>query len=416
MTLGNHEFDDGDDLLAGFLHNLTFPVISSNVHTQNKDLASALIPYKVFPRHQLGLIAVTTEATASTSKPGNQTTFEKPLTAATRTIQAIKKSNPNIERFVALTHIGYDEDIALAKASTDISLIIGGHSHTLLGNDTGSKGPYPTIVKNAVGEEVFVVTSFRWGEYLSYIDVEFDNKGRIVKYEGAPIHLTNTTAEEPKLKSQITEWAKAFDEYSKTILGQTQQKLVQANCQSQECTMGDFTADALEDYRSDSVAGIMNAGGMRKEVEAGDVTLQDALEVFPFGNSVTQLDFTGKQLWDAFEGIVSKKSVENGQTVTSFVQVSRSIKFTYNPNSPVGSRLVTLSIKGEPVDMAKSYRITTIDYLATGGDNFWPAKSEFSTLDTIDTVWGNYLKAKSPINYNTDGRISTTDTAPVASN
>ncbi|KAF9528279.1 Metallo-dependent phosphatase-like protein, partial [Crepidotus variabilis] len=390
FTLGNHEFDDGDDLLAGFLHNLTFPVISSNVHSQNKDLASALVPYKVFPEHQLGLVAVTTETTSTISKPSNLTTFEKPLDAIQRTILDIKTSHPTINRFVALTHIGYDEDIALAKASTDISLIIGGHSHTLLGNDTGSKGPYPTIVKNAVGDEVFVVTSFRWGEYLSYIDIEFDERGKIVQYEGAPIHLTNTTEESPQLKSQISEWAKAFDEYSKTVVGSTDQKLVQSTCQSEECTMGDFSADAMEDYRSDSVAGIINAGGMRTEVDAGNITLQTSLEVFPFGNSVTQLDFTGADLWDAFEGIVSKQSIKNNQIVTSFVQVSRSIKFTYNPGNSIGSRLITLVIKGEPVDLQKTYRITTLDYLATGGDNFFPARSEFTTLDTIDAVWANY--------------------------
>lgn len=414
MTLGNHEFDDGDDLLAGFLHNLTFPIISSNIHTKNPKLAFALLPYKIFTKHNLAVLAVTTETTAYISNPSNLTTFEDPVTAAVRTVNYIKKHHKGVNRIVALTHIGYDKDIELAKSTRDISLIIGGHSHTLIGNMTGAKGPYPTIATNLDGDEVFVVTSYRWGEYLGYIDVEFDRKGKIVSYEGAPIHLTNATAEAPKLKAQIKQWATAFEAYSATILGSTEFPLIQTTCQLGECTLGDFTADSMEDYPLGSaVAGIINAGGIRAEIDAGNITLQQALECFPFGNSITELDFTGAQLWTIFENIVSGVSSANGLAVTSFVQVSRSIRFTYNPANAVGSRLITLAIKGQAIDLAATYRISTLDYLATGGDNFWASRSDFVTLGTMDQVWAEYVKTKSPISYVTDGRIATTtDTVP----
>jgi 2',3'-cyclic-nucleotide 2'-phosphodiesterase (5'-nucleotidase family) len=413
MTIGNHEFDDGDDLLAGFLHNLTFPIISSNIHTKNWKLATALVPYKIFLKHGLAVIAVTTETTATISNPSNLTTFEDPVTAAKRTVKFIKTFYPYITRIVALTHIGYDKDIELAQSTKDISLIIGGHSHTLIGNMTGAKGAYPTIAKNLDGEEVFVVTSYRWGEYVGYIDVEYDYKGRIVSYEGAPIHLTNTTAEAPKLKSQVKEWSTAFNAYSSAVLGYTAQPLIQTTCQTVECTLGSFTGDSMEDYRPTAVAAIINAGGIRSEIDAGNVTLQQALECFPFGNSIVELDFTGAALWDIFEGIVSQVNQVNGATVTSFVQVSRSIRFTYNPTNPIGSRLITLKIKGEPIDLAAMYRISTLDYLATGGDSFWPARSDFVTLDTMDQVWARYVTAVSPINYELDGRIATTtETVP----
>lgn len=408
MTLGNHEFDDGDDLLANFLHNLTFPIISSNIHSKNRRLASVLNPYKIFFKHQLAVIAVTTETTASISHPSNQTTFEDPVVAAKRTVKFIKTFYPFIKRIVALTHIGYDKDIELAKSTTDISLIIGGHSHTLLGNMTGAAGEYPTIATNLDGDEVFVVTSYRWGEYVGYIDVEYDRHGKIVSYEGAPIHLTNATAEEPKLKAQVKDWSTAFAAYANTILGSTETALVQSTCQSVECSLGDFTADSMEDYRPGVDGAIINAGGIRSQIEAGNITLQQALECFPFGNSIVQLTFTGAQLWDIFEGIVSVKNLANNLAVTSFVQVSRSIRFTYNPNNAVGSRLITLHIKGAPIDLTKNYVISTLDFLATGGDNFWVSRSDFVTLDTMDQVWANYVKAVSPISYQLDGRISTT--------
>jgi len=415
MTLGNHEFDDGDDLLADFLNKLNFPTISSNVHTDNRNLAKALLPYKIYKKHDLAVLAVTTETTVGISHPGNGTEFEDPVEAAKRTVKVIKKENRNIKRIVALTHIGYDKDIEFAKATSGISLIIGGHSHTLLGDAPAAKGKYPTIETNVDGDEVFIVTSYRWGEYLGYIDVEYDTRGKIVAYEGAPIHLTNTTKEDAKLKSQVKEWSKAFEEYSNTVLGYTEYPLIQSTCQLIECTLGDFTADSMEDYRRNgNLAGaIINAGGIRAEIDGpANITLQQAMECFPFGNSIVELNFTGEQLWDIFEGIVSDVN-KNGLAVTSFVQVSRSIRFTYNPENPVGSRLITLKIKGQPIDLAKAYIISTLDFLATGGDNFWAERNDFVNLDTMDQVWADYVRKKTPLAYKLDGRITTTtETVP----
>ncbi|KAI5821305.1 5'-nucleotidase [Pyronema omphalodes] len=407
MTLGNHEFDDGDDLLANFLHNLTFPVVSSNVHTTNQNLASALVPYKIFPKHQLALVAVTTETTKGISSPGNGTTFEDPLTAINRTIALIKRRHRNIKRFAALTHIGYDEDIKLAKASTDISLIMGGHSHTLLGNMTGAKGKYPTIETNKNGEEVFIVQAYRWGEYLGYINTEWQD-GRIVKYEGAPFHLTNATAEDPKLKAEIKSWEKAFAPYVNKVLGTTKYPLVQTTCQTGECTLGDFSADAMAAYRPEVDGAIINSGGMRSEIDAGNITQQQALECFPFGNAIAELTFTGADLWTVFEGIASRVNQKNGRAVTSSAQVSKEIRITFNPTNPVGSRLVTLQIGGKPVEATKVYKIATLDFLATGGDNFWDPRKDFAALNPMDQVWSDYVTKMSPIAVELDGRIATT--------
>jgi 5'-nucleotidase len=412
MTLGNHEFDDGDDLLAEFLANLTFPVVSSNTHTLHPQLSKHLMPYKVFPQHDLALLGITTETTASISNPSNLTTFEDPLNATRRTVELIKETYPHVNKIVALTHIGYEEDIRLAQNTTGISLIIGGHSHTLLGNITGAAGPYPTITTNLDGEEVLVVTAYRWGEYLGYIDIEYDPMGKIVSYEGGPIHLTNDTELEPNLESEIKEWEKAFVPFENTIIGVTQTDLDDLSCQNgTECTLGDITADALEAYRPGPVGAIMNSGGIRIPIDAGNITEQQALDCFPFGNAYVQLQFTGEQLWNAFESIVSGVSVDNGGPVAHFVQVSKDIRLTYNPSNPSGSKLITLTIAEQPVVSSQSYLISTVDYLARGGDNFWPARSdsEFTILETVDTVFAEFVQANSPLNYQLDGRIAMTD-------
>ena len=133
MTLGNHEFDGGDEELGAFLQNLTFPIVSANIQSNNSVLNETIKPYHIFDEYDLAVIGVTTETTPSISSPGEGTTFSNATQAVQRTIDHIYNTT-NITRIAALTHIGYDEDQILAASTTGLYLIIGGHSHTLLGD------------------------------------------------------------------------------------------------------------------------------------------------------------------------------------------------------------------------------------------------------------------------------------------
>lgn len=135
---------------------------------------------------------------------------------------------------------------------------MGGHSHTLIGDMEGAAGKYPTIAKNLDGEEVFIVTAYRWGEYLGRMNLLFDQQGKVVKYEGEPIRLTNTTAQDPKLDGEVAEWRVPFDTMAKkgacwhipeqtdvradmgvfAVVGETADPLEQSTCQHSECTLG----------------------------------------------------------------------------------------------------------------------------------------------------------------------------------
>lgn len=149
------------------LKNLTFPVTSCNIHTDNKALSDSLVPYVIFKNHSLAVLSVTTTTTTHISNPGAGTHFEDPITALQRTVDLVK-SKENVTRIVALTHIGYDEDLKLAQNTKGIHLIIGGHSHTLLGNMPGATGKYPTVELNKDGDEVFIVTAYVFPHTLSF--------------------------------------------------------------------------------------------------------------------------------------------------------------------------------------------------------------------------------------------------------
>ena len=334
------------------------------------------------------------------------------------------KSTTNITRIAAITHIGYDEDQKLAQATSGLQLIMGGHSHTLLGDMDKAKGKYPTIVDNKDGDEVFIVTAYRWGEYVGYIDVTYDTQGKILAYHGAPIHITNTTKQEPDLQAQIKQWRGPFEEFAAEVLGTTEVELDQTKCQQGECLLGDFMADAMLAYRKNNSKDVdfalINAGGVRATIDEGDITRGEVLTSFPFGNAIVQIALTGKQLWDVLEGIVTGVNVANKKPVTSFFQISQGIKVDYNPKAANGSRLVSVTIGDSPLDNSTTYQVVTLDFLAGGGDNMFNTTTDFITLDTQDEVLVQYIKSQTPVNIKLDKRIEAVDrqrpTTPGAGN
>jgi 2',3'-cyclic-nucleotide 2'-phosphodiesterase (5'-nucleotidase family) len=411
MTLGNHEFDGGPDKLGAFLKNLTFPIISANIVSSHPILNATIKPFHIYKKYDLAVIGVTTETVPSISSPGDGTKFTDTVSAVQNTINLIR-STTKIKRIVAITHIGYEEDQKLAAATTGLQLIMGGHSHTPLGDFVGAVGPYPTVKTNKDGEEVFIVTAYRWGEYLGYIDVTFDKKGKILAYNGAPIHLTNTTAQDPKLQKQIKAWRIPFEAYAAEEVGISNVVLDQTTCQLQECLLGDFMTDAMLSYRLKSssspatTVAIINSGGIRATIDEGPITRGEILTSFPFGNAIVEISLTGEALWKTLEGAVSKVNQFTGNTLTSFIQISENLRITYDAAKAAGSRLVSVEVGGEALDLAITYTTVTLDFLANGGDNIFVKVTDFVVLDTQDEVLTSYVIAETPVGIVLDGRIT----------
>jgi 2',3'-cyclic-nucleotide 2'-phosphodiesterase (5'-nucleotidase family) len=117
--------------------------------------------------------------------------------------------------------------------------VIGGHSHTLLGQFPEAAGPYPTMVTNLDGEEVFIVTAWRWGQVLGYINVAFEAgpSGRVLAYAGGPIPMDKTTKQDPSLQAKVDAWRKPFEGYAKEVVGVITDNLDATKCQQGECEL-----------------------------------------------------------------------------------------------------------------------------------------------------------------------------------
>lgn len=421
MTLGNHEWDGGDEQLGEFLQNLTFPIVSCNVKSEYEGLNKTIKNYHIFEKYDLAVIGATTDTTPSISNVGDKTTFLDATTEIQKAIYEIR-NNTDIRRIIALTHIGYEEDQKLAKNTEGLSLIIGGHSHTLLGEMEKAEGKYPTIVEDASGKEVFIVTAYRWGEYLGSIDLTFDKEGRALKYHGEPIHMTNATKLDKDLQAKIESWRGPFEEYAAEVLGTTENELDQTTCQKGDCLLGQVMCDAMLDYRRNLTENtdaepadfaLINAGGVRATIDAGNITRGEVLTSFPFGNAIVELKFSGKDLRKVLEGAVSKKNQFNDKEVSSWFQVSKDIKIEYNPDNDAGKKLVSVMIGDKPLDDDREdYRVVTLDFLAGGGDNIFVATKDFVTLDTQAEVLEGYITAMTPLTNDLEERVVESDKQP----
>lgn len=213
FELGNHEFDDGDATLKGFIDRLhtgscQTPVLAANVVAKvgtplaPKTSTDYLKPYTIKQTKEgvkIGIIGVNNKGkTQNSSRPLSTTQILEEQATAQKYIDELK--NQGIEHIVLLTHLGYDNDIKIAKNLTGVDVIIGGDSHTLLGsynsyatNNFGSQGKYPTITTNKNGETVCIGQAWEYSKAVGLMNISFNDKGSVASCTGSTIlPISNT--------------------------------------------------------------------------------------------------------------------------------------------------------------------------------------------------------------------------------
>ncbi|KAG0332394.1 hypothetical protein BG000_010049, partial [Podila horticola] len=245
-TIGNHEWDDGPANLGRYWPKLQFPIVCANVDfTKNPELGKWVKPYHIFEDLGVAVIGYITNTTGDISNAGPTVSFTDPIPAVQKYVDELEAKG--IKRILALSHNGYGPDMELAAKTHGVDLIVGGHSHSYLGDpkNPNYEGPYPTVIKNLKGENTLIVQAFCWGRYIGHLDVVFNPEGQIVSWEGAPVLVEYSIKPDPHLAAEVDGWRNAFEEWGKTVLGYATQSFDQDSCKQRECTMGNMVADAM---------------------------------------------------------------------------------------------------------------------------------------------------------------------------
>jgi 5'-nucleotidase / UDP-sugar diphosphatase len=421
MTLGNHEFDNGDQKLQDFLNGVNFPVVSANIDLSGVEgYGDLVLPYTIVEEggQQIGIIGLTTAETTETSNPNDAITFSADY-AAIANAAAAELMAQGVNKIILLTHIGITDDLALIPQLENIDVVLGGHSHTLLSNTyTGAADRYPVVLEDAAGNNVFYAQAGANNLYLGRLDVTFDVDGAVTAATGDTILLSRYITPDTVASDLVTELNGPVEELKAQPTGATTDILLDGDrriCRVEECNLGNIIADGMRAYAGTQIA-LMNSGGIRANIEAGDITLGEVLTVQPFGNTIATFELTGADLLAALENSVSRIALnETGQIERDggsgrFLQVS-GLRFSYDPALEAGSRIVSVEILQEdgsyaPLDEAAVYTAATNNFVRQGGDGFnMFAENATNVYDFGDVdyqVTINYLNTMTPLNMMVD--------------
>lgn len=415
MTVGNHEFDDGEGPLAAFLDKAQFPVVTANLVVDDQSKLGNRIKKSIvltIGGQKIGIVGAVTTETPELASPGPHVKITDDAAAISAEVDALKSQGVN--KIIALTHVGYPRDIEKIAKIAGVSVVVGGHSHTLLSNtDAKAAGPYPTMVDNPAGYKVPVVQAASYGKYLGDLVVTFDDNGAIKDAKGDPILLDSSIQPDPAIAARVQEMAKPIQELRKKVIGNSQGPIEGARevCRVQECSMGNLVADAMLDRtkaQGISIA-IQNGGGLRASIAAGDVSMGDVLTVLPFQNTVATFQLTGTDVKAALENGLSQIADGAGR----FPQVA-GLKYSFDKSKPPGSRLVSVEVQEgtefKPIDPEKTYGVVSNNYMRTGGDGYTvfakDGKNAYDFGPNLESVVADYLAAHNPYKPYTDGRVS----------
>ena len=369
MAVGNHEFDRGPATLAAFIRQARFPVLSANIDASaDPDLAGLIQPWAMFDRAglRIGVVGATIEDTVNLSSPGPAVRFLDAGAAVARAAAEARAAGAQL--VLVLSHLGIERDRQLAGTVPGAPVWLGGHSHTLLSNaEPGALLPHPVVQHGPAGPAL-IVQAACFGRYLGRLDLDLAPDGTVLAWGGDCLHIGLDTAEDPAVAAIVAGYAAPLQAMRARVVGTLAAPVDFVECRVEECALGDLVAETMLAGAHGAEVALVNAGGLRTGLRAGDVTFGDVLAVMPFGNTLATLTLSGADLRAALEHGVAQ--LGRG----GFPQVA-GVRLTFDPMRPEGDRITSVLVRGPggafaPLDPARPYRVATNDFVRKGGDGY----------------------------------------------
>ncbi|MGG5159550.1 bifunctional UDP-sugar hydrolase/5'-nucleotidase [Citrobacter portucalensis] len=425
MAVGNHEFDNPMTVLRQQEKWSKFPFLSANIY--QKSTGERLFkPWAIFKRQDLkiAVLGLTTDDTAKIGNPEFFTDieFRKPADEAKLVIQELNMGEkPDI--IIATTHMGHydngnhgsnapgDVEMARSLPAGSLAMIVGGHSQdpVCMASENKMQVDYVPGTPCAPDKQngIWIVQAHEWGKYVGRADFEFRNgEMKMVNYQLIPVNLkkkvtwdngkservlyTPEIAENQQMLSLLTPFQNKGKAQLDVKIGSVNARLEgdRSKVRFVQTNMGHLLL-AAQMARTSADFGVMSGGGIRDSIEGGDITYKSVLKVQPFGNIVVYADISGKEVIDYLTAVAQMKP--DSGAYPQFANVSFVAK---------DGKLNDLKIKGEPVDSAKTYRMATLSFNATGGDGYPRIDNKPGYVNTgfIDAeVLKEYVQKNSPL-------------------
>jgi 2',3'-cyclic-nucleotide 2'-phosphodiesterase (5'-nucleotidase family) len=377
MCLGNHEFDFGYELIRSRLLDVNFDMLSCNVIDKERGTPVAQ-PYVILRRgdYRIGVIGATTETLLGETHPRiKDYVYVYPPTPIVQSLARYLRAI-GCDVVIALTHQGYNRDMAMAAAVPELDLVVGGHTHTFLDE--------PSRVGSVV-----VTQNGQWGENLGVLKLEFEraNPGerfRLAELTNEYVPLSPDKPEDDGLKVFIADYERRFEAEMGRVVCTAAHDFSVETVRLEQNPLASLICDAMRSA-TDSDVCLFNAGNFRAGLYEGEVTFGDLYGVLPYDNFMMKITLTGahlrevlayagKQYGDGGFPQVSGMAVAYADMELAgvFVGDNLPVEFTleWEGGQPVAQPSIATAQGWDWLDDELEYTMLTNDFLAIGGDGF----------------------------------------------
>ncbi len=430
-ALGNHEFDDGDKALADFLDLLDddITMLAANVVPDKGNiLEGKWSPYviKQVGKEKIGIIGIDIVGkTVKSSNPSDEIKFSNEITTAQKYIDELKEKG--INKIIVLSHQGYKNDLKMAAALSGVDIIVGGDSHSLLGDFSNlglksTSNDYPSIVTSKENKQVCVVQAWEYAHLLGDLDVVFDKQGDVLYCTGEPkilagdvfkrknkdgkkvevsleektkiLNILNAASnidivEENKEALKIVkEYEDKVNVKKAAVIGSAGEEIghsrIPGDTYDKRNTLplgsdiAAIVAKSFYDLSKLADACIQNAGGVRTPIMKGEINMGDAYSLLPFSNTLFEIQMTGKEIKQVLEDAIA--NVKTGGSTGSF-PYSYALKYDVDMSKDINNTISNLEILDRKTQVwgdlieDKMYTIVTNSYTAGGKDGYTTFKT-----------------------------------------
>ena len=440
FALGNHEFDRGDEGLKQFLDWLAdgscnTPVLAANVVPEvGTPLAPTaeddyIRPYVIreVDGEQVGIIGIDiANKTQNSSSPLASTQFLNEQTTAQAMIDELEDQGVN--KIILLTHYQYQNDLDLAANLSGVDVIIGGDSHTLLGDfdayGLAAGGAYPTEVTNADGDRACVAQAWQYAQVVGELNIQWNANGQVESCGGTPhlllgdnITRTDETdtdyspegselqaimsviesddqlsivAPDTNAQTILQKYTNQLDTFRNQVVGTATEDLCLeripgaggrssiAGCDAATEERGgdipNVVAQAFLYQSKNADISIQNAGGVRTDIAMGDVTIGDAYTLLPFSNTLVDLTMSGAEIRQVLNEAVDYAHAPDGSS--GAYPYAAGLRWDVDMTRAEGERLYNIEVKPRDqstwrdLEDTDQFNVVTNSFTAGGRDGY----------------------------------------------
>lgn len=439
FALGNHEFDRGDEGLRTFLDFLAngscqTPVLAANVVPEvGTPLAPTAVDDFIKPfivkevaGQKVGIVGIDIgNKTRNSSSPLASTQFLDETETAQSAINELEAAGVN--KIILLTHYQYENDLALAEALSGVDVIIGGDSHTLLGDFSSfgltSAGPFPTERTNADGDKVCIAQAWQYSQVVGELNIQWNAEGVVESCSGVP-HLLlsddiireddqgneyspqgnerreilnaidaapqlSVVTEDPTVAGALANYTQQLDTFRNEVVGTATEDLCleripgegrsslpscDGNTAERGGDIANIVAQAFLFLSKNADVSIQNAGGVRTDIEAGDITIGDAYTLLPFANTLVDLNMTGAEIRQVLNEAVTFAHAPDGST--GAYPYAAGLRWDVDMTRSDGDQLFNIEVRGRSetqwraLTETESLNVVTNSFTGGGRDGY----------------------------------------------